>query len=122
MAAGAHRIALGWRDQFKPRGRRHFNHRGAVFQQTPDGVDLVAQRIVHRKLPRCAAGCGQHGLNRAFATVGHGNADSVGAGAGGFHAARNGRRRVRRGNAFFERVGSNDDFHGVGEAGYGSEC
>ncbi|MCY1527027.1 hypothetical protein D9M68_620780 [compost metagenome] len=117
MAAGAHRIALGRGNQFQARRRGHFDHRSAIVQEPPDCIDLVAQRVVHLELLRLASGCRQHGLDRAFAAVGHRDAHRMGAGEGGLDAARNGRGRIGRGNAFFERVGSDDDFHGFERAG-----
>ncbi|KAG0736722.1 hypothetical protein G6F24_018234 [Rhizopus arrhizus] len=72
----------------------------------------MAQRVIDGQLPLLAAGGGQHGFDRAFAAIGHWHAYGVSAGAGGFDAARNGCRRIGRGNACFERVGSDNDFHG----------
>ena len=53
------------------------------------------------------------GADRAFAAVRHGDGDDVGVGSHTPHAAFDGVRGLPRGQAALERIGRDDDLHGL---------
>lgn len=103
MAAGAQGIALRRRGKFQAGRGGHFDDRGGVIgQPAPAGPHRFAQRAAHGCFAPLAAGGGQHGLDRAFAAVGHRDAQGMGAGTGLPDAARDGGGGVGGRQAFLE--------------------
>ncbi|MNI60903.1 hypothetical protein D3C73_1161440 [compost metagenome] len=107
-------ISLSRRDQLQATGFGHFDDRGVVVRQpAPGSVDRVAQWPANLRAAQLAFAGGQDRFDRAFTTVRHRAFEQLRIGPHLREANGDGFGDTLGAEAVLERVGGDDDFHGV---------
>ena len=110
---GAQRVGRG-ADEVQSRGFGHLDDgRRAIAEDAICGGDRFTQWSGDTDRDQATAGGVDQSADRAFAAIRHGDGDDVGVGSRAPHAAFDGVRSLPRGQAAFERIGRDDDLHGL---------
>src|SRR5690606_30987823 len=112
VSGGDAGIALVWGYPMQTAGSRHLDHRlPLVRQPAPMGRHWDTERAAYLQFPPLTAGGGQHSLHRSFPTIGHGAQPYIRLGKYLAPTRSDGQGDPFGRYTFFERVGSDNQFH-----------
>jgi hypothetical protein len=109
---GLRRIATVGGNERQARGGSHLYHRGLAIAEQPEvGIDRRAERTFDFACLEAPTGHRDESVNRALATISHGDFDDLGAWRGPTNAGSDGRGNISRRQAALERIWGDYDLH-----------